>query len=183
MVLLAETLESVFNLIITDEKIMKLMDLPTIKKNDTEKIKQQKINQVIKKAITFSAQNPNELGKDFPKVKIGEEVYDKYGIIRMTICNLQSEELGSDIFGRPRIEIDVYHLNSDTQKALKIINLLTKKFSKRKIDVEWLDDDNVKHISTREFICRGIITQIPNINFYEKSGVRFSYYASYYSSY
>lgn len=183
MLLLRQTLNTIFDEIIRDEHIMKLMNLPTINDNDPIEINTKKTNQVIKRAITFSSENPGALGERFPKIKIGDNVYSDYGKIRMTICNMQSDDLGSDIFGRPRVEIAIYHLSEDTEKALEIINYLAKKFSRRKIEIEWTDDAGFKHISYRELTCRGIITQVPNINNYEKSGIRFSYFASYYTSY
>lgn len=186
MFILRETLEAVFNAIVEDEKIMKIMNLPTVYKNDEEDIKEKKIKQVIEKAITFSSENPFVLANknnEFPKVKIGNETYSEYGKIRMTICNLQGDNLGSSIFGRPKFEINIYHLGTDSKKALEIIGRLTTKFSGRKLDVHWEDDNGYKHISPTELNCIGAITQVPNINFYEKSGVRFNYYTSYYSSY
>lgn len=181
--LIKNTLEAVFNEIIHDEKIMTLMNLPTVYKDDIEKAKTTKINQVIKKAITFSSQNPRALGEKFPKVKVDDEIYENYGRLRMTIYNVVGDNLGSDVFGRPKFEIDVYHLNEDVEIALEIIDRLIKKFSRRKIDVEWTDDEGNKHISPRELTCIGAVTQVQNINNYELSGVRFYYYASYYSSY
>ncbi len=183
MVLLKETLDTVFNEIIHDEKIMDLMNLPTVYKEDSEKVKSVKIDQIIKKAIVLSSQNPRALGEEFPKVKINDKVYEKYGRIRMSIFNVASDDIGSDIFGRLKLEIDIYHLNEDVNIALQIIDRLTTKFSRRKIDIEWTDDAGNKHISPRELKCKGIVTQIANINNYELSGVRFSYYASYYSSF
>ena len=182
MVLLQETIDTVFKEIIKDKKIMDLMSLPVICNDDTESIKAKKMS-VIKKAITFSSQNPNALGGKFQAISIEDKTYSDYAKIRMTICNLQSENLSTDLFGRLRLEINLYHLNEDTNKVLKIINLIAKKFSERDIYVEWVDDTDYKHISRRQLSCRGIITQIPNINNYEKSGIRFAYYGSYYSSY
>lgn len=183
MVLTKETLDTVFYEIIQDEKIMKLMNLPTVYKDDSEKVKNAKIEKVIKKAITFSSQNPRALGEIFPKVKIGDEIFERYARVRMTIHGVVGDNIGNDVFGRPKFEIDVYHLNEDVDIAEKIIDRITTKFSRRKIDVEWTDDDGNKHISPRELTCIGQITPIANINNYEQSGVRFYYYASYYSSY
>ena len=181
--LIRNTLQAVFDEIVQDEKIMNLMDLPTVYKDDDIKTKNVKINQIIKKAITFSSENPRALGEKFPRMKIDDKIYENYGRIRMTIYNVVGDNLGSDIFGRPKFEIDVYHLNEDVEKALEIVDRLISKFSHRKIDVEWTDDDDNNHISPRELTCIGSVTQIHNINNYELSGVRFSYYASYYSSY
>ena len=184
MFVLKETLEAVFREIVKDEKIMDIMNLPTIYDTDTEEIKTKKTNQLLKEVITFSSQNPIALGNNtIPSVKIGEKEYKNPGKIRMTICNLQGTNLGSNIFGQPRIEINIYTLSEDSLKALEIIKRLTTKFSGRKIDVEWEDDNGYKHISPTELTCIGAITPTPNINFYEKSGVRFSYYSSYYSTY
>lgn len=183
MLLLKDTLNTVFQEIIQDEKIMTLMNLPTVYKDDSEKVKTAKINKIIKQAITLSSQNPKALGEQFPKVKIGDKIFEKYGRVRMTIYNVLGDNLGSDVFGRPKLEIDVYHLNEDVDIALEIIDRLTTKFSRRKIDIEWTDDDGNKHISPRELTYIGATTQIANINNYEQSGVRFYYYASHYSSY
>jgi len=184
MFVLAETLETVFQKIIRDEKIMDIMNLPTVYEDDTEAIKKKKINQVLREVITFSVQNPAALGNStIPSVTIDGKQYKNLGKIRMSICNLQGLNPGGDVFGQPRIEISIYHLNEDAIKAAKIIQRITKKFSGRKIDVEWEDDNGYKHISPIELTCLGAVTPVPNINFYEKSGVRFGYYSSYYSSY
>ena len=79
----------------------------------------------------------------------------------------------------------LYFINIVLFLNIHIMNIkrLTKKFSGRKIDVEWEDDNGFKHISPTELECLGAVTPAPNINFYEKAGVRFGYYSSYYSSY
>ena len=74
MLLLRQTLNTIFDEIIRDEHIMKLMNLPTINDNDPIEINTKKTNQVIKRAITFSSENPGALGERFPKIKIGDNV-------------------------------------------------------------------------------------------------------------
>lgn len=184
MFVLGETLETIFKEIVKDKKIMDIMNLPTVYDTDTETVKNKKINQLLKKVITFSVQNPIALGNNTIKdMTIDGIQYKNPGKIRMTICNLQGLNPGGIVFGRPRVEISIYYTNEDALKAAEIIKRLTKKFSGRKIDVEWEDDNGFKHISPTELECLGAVTPAPNINFYEKAGVRFGYYSSYYSSY
>ena len=77
MVLLQETLDAVFREIIKDEKIMDIMSLPTIYDDDSETIKAKKMS-IIKKAITFSSQNPNALGAKFENININGRNYKDY---------------------------------------------------------------------------------------------------------
>ena len=113
MLLFSETLEEVKRRIIYNSDIMKLMNLPVIEKDDSETIINQKINQVINRAITLTAQNPRPLGERLKPIEIDGIIYDKYEEIRMTISILQSNILGSDIFGNPRIEINIYYDNNN----------------------------------------------------------------------
>lgn len=183
MFIVRETIETVFKEIVKDKKIMEIMNLPAILDEDTIETRNKK-EKLLKEVILFSSESPVALGNNtIPDIEIDGKLYTKNGKIRMTICNLQSLSASNDIFGRPRFEIDIYHLNEDTLKALEIIKRLVAKFSDKKIDVEWEDDNGYKHISPTRIECAGTITNIPNVNFYEKSGVRFSYYSSYYSTY
>lgn len=179
MLLFSETLEEVKRRIIYNSNIMKLMNLPIIEKDDDEIIINQKINQVINKVITLTAQNPRALGERIKPIMINDIIYDKYEEIRMTISILQSNILGSDLFGNPRIEINIYYDNNSPQKALKILDLISNEFSGKKIDVFW-EENGKKYITQRELTNEGMNTQTANINNYEKVGIRFSFYATQY---
>lgn len=182
MLLISETLESIKKRIINNSEIMKLMNLPTISKEDDEVTRNQKINQVINKAITTTAQNPRALGEKIKPITIKDIVYDNYEEIRMTISMIQSASIGSDIFGNPRIEINIYYDNNNPKKALKILDLLSNEFSGKDIDVIW-EENEVEYVTSRELTCEGLITQTANINNYEKMGIRFSFYVSHYIPY
>ena len=180
MLLISETLDSIKNRIINNKKIMQLMNLPIIEKNDSEIIKNQKINQVINRVITTTAQNPRALGEKTKAITINDITYDKYEEIRITISIIQSAIINSDIFGNPRIEINIYYDNSNPNKALKLIDLLSNEFSGKKIDIVWEDDDGKVYVTQRELTCEGNTTQTANINNYEKVGIRFSFFATHY---
>lgn len=180
MLLFSETLEEVKRRIIYNSDIMKLMNLPVIEKDDSETIINQKINQVINRAITLTAQNPRPLGERLKPIEIDGIIYDKYEEIRMTISILQSNILGSDIFGNPRIEINIYYDNNNPKKALKILDLLSNEFSGKYLTIPW-EKDGKKYITQRELTNDGMNTQTANINNYEKVGIRFSFYATQYS--
>lgn len=180
MLLFSETLEEVKRRIIYNSDIMKLMNLPVIEKDDSETIINQKINQVINRAITLTAQNPRPLGERLKPIEIDSIIYDKYEEIRMTISILQSNILGSDIFGNPRIEINIYYNNNNPKKALKILDLLSNEFSGKYLTIPW-EKDGKKYITQRELTNDGMNTQTANINNYEKVGIRFSFYATQYS--
>lgn len=182
MLLIKDTLEAVRERIMYNDKIMTLMNLPTLSKNDSEKVLNQKINQVIKQAITLTVQNPKTLGEPATPVKIGNKVYDKYLDTRMTISILQSNTLSGTIFGNPRIEINIYYDNSNPDNALKILDLLSNEFSGKDLNVVWEEDDKT-YTRARELKCVGVITQNPNINNYETCGIRFSFYAPHYVPY
>ena len=179
MLLFSETLEEVKNRIICNSEIMKLMNLPVIEKDDDPKIVNQKINQVINKAITKTAQNPRALGEKVKPITINNITYDRYEEIRITISILQSNILGSDLFGNPRIEINVYYDNNNPDKALKIIDLISNEFSGKDLNIFW-EENGHTHLVTRELTNDGMVTQTANINNYEKVGIRFSFYATHY---
>lgn len=182
MLLINQTLESVKKRIIYNSKIMKLMNLPIIEKNDTDIIINQKINQVINKVITKTAQNPRALGEKTKPIIINGIKYDNYEEIRMTISIIQSALTGNEVFGNPRIEINIYYDNNNPDIALKILDLLSDEFSGKDLDVIW-EDDNRKYVTKRELTCEGNTSQIPNINSYEKIGIRFSFYVTSYVPY
>lgn len=182
MLLIKDTLEAIRKRIMYNDKIMTLMNLPVLDKEDSEKVLNQKINQVIKRAITISVQNPKVLGEKATPVKIGNVVYDKYLDTRMTISILQSNTVGGTIFGNPRIEINIYYDNNNPDNALKILDLLSNEFSGKDLNIVWEEDGNV-YTRARELKCVGVITQNPNINNYEVCGIRFSFYVSHYVPY
>lgn len=183
MLLITETLESIFKRISENQKIMTLMGLPTVKYDDTEDIKKAKINKLIKKYVTKTAQNPTYLGEKVIPITIDKITYKDYGNIRVTISIIQGSSLSSDIFGNPKIEINVYYDNSNPDKALKILDTLSNEFSGKDLDVYWEDEDNKTYLTKRELKCDALNTQSQNINNYEVVGIRFSFYASHYVPY
>lgn len=182
MLLISDTLEAVKKRIINNSKMMELMNLPVINKTDSEQIKNQKINQVIDRAITTTAQSPRALGEKVKPITIDGIVYDKYQEIRITLSIVQSNLTGSDIFGNPRLEINIYYDNNNPKDALKLIDLISNEFSSRDINVIW-EEDGKEYVTQRELTCEGLVTQSANINNYERVGIRFSFFASHYVPY
>lgn len=182
MLLSYETLEAVKKRIINNKKIMELMNLPVIKSTDSESIKNQKINQVINKAITTTAQSPRALGERVVPIQIDGITYDKYEEIRITLSILQSNTLSSAVFGNPRLEINVYYDNNRPKNALKLIDEISNEFSGKDISVIW-EEDGKEYVTQRELECEGMITQSSNINNYERVGIRFNFFASHYVPY
>ena len=97
---LNSTMDAFIDKMTRNEKIMTLMNLPTILDTDNEDIKKKKKTLIIDKVITKTAQNPFELNKDFPEIKIGNIRYKGYGKkIRMAVSLAQSIKMNSYVFG------------------------------------------------------------------------------------
>ena len=172
------TLEAFVNKIITNKEIMDILKLPTIKETDTEEIKKKKRILLIDKVISKSAQEPYELGKKFPKVEIDGETYENYGDIRMTVALAASIKLDSYLFGNPQVEINIYYDNTNMGNIFKLFDLISNLFSGINFPVETEEDKEF----LRELKCEGITAQTAIINNYERVGIRFSFFATFYKN-
>lgn len=173
-----ETLEAFLNKIIKNEKIMNLLNLPTILDSDTDEIKKQKRKRVIDKAIVKSSQEPNELGKNYPEVEINGIKYKDYAKTRMTISMVQSIKMSSYIFGEPQVEINIFYDNTNMDNTFKILDLISDEFSGQNLKVELEDGKEM----IKDIKCEGITSQVAIINNYERVGIRFSFYATLYKN-
>lgn len=171
-----ETLESFVDRITRNKEIMDILKLPTILNTDTEEIKKKKRKILIDKAITKTAQEPYELGKEFPTIEIDGIKYKDYGETRITIAFAQSIKMNSDLFGNPQVEINIYYDNTKETNKFKLLDLISDEFSGKDLIVI-IDGEKqmIKHLE-----CEGITAQVAIINNYERIGIRFSYYATLY---
>lgn len=172
------TLEAFIQKIITNNEIMDILKLPTINTDDTDEIKNKKRKMVIDKAISKSAQEPYELGKNFPEVEIDGIKYKDYGKTRMTVSLAASIKTGSYLFGNPQVDINIYYDNTKMENVFKLLDLISDLFSGITMEVK---ADNDKEF-IRELKCEGITSQIAVINNYERVGIRFSFYATLYKN-
>lgn len=172
------TLEAFVSKIIVNKNIMNILNLPTINENDSEAIKNKKRKMLIDKVITKSSQEPYELNKDFPVVKIDNVEYKDYGKIRMTVSFAQSIKMNSTIFGNPQVDINIYYDNTKMENVFKLLDLISDEFSGQNLTVEIGED---KHM-IRNLDCEGITAQVAIINNYERVGIRFSFYATLYKN-
>ena len=179
---LSETFDNIIEILSRNKKIMDLMDLPTVLPTDTAVIKAQKLNQVIKQCITKTAESPEALGEKMGSVKIGDTVYDKFGKIRMTISAAQSTALKVPEFGNQRIDICIYYNNqADSEKAIKILDLISDTLSNEELKVKWQDDEGNMHTMYRTLESGFLLSQIASIDNYERVGMRYFFYNSYYN--
>lgn len=173
-----DTLEAFMQRIITNKEIMDILKLPTINETDTEEIKNKKRKLVINKAITKSAQEPYELGKDFPEIEIDGIKYKNYGETRMTLSLAASIKTGSYLFGNPQIDINIYYDNTKMNNVFKLFDLISDLFSGVSMEIK----NNENKVFIRELKCEGITSQVAIINNYERVGIRFSFYATLYKN-
>lgn len=173
-----DTLEAFINKIITNQEIMDILKLPTIKDDDTSEIKRKKRKLVIDKAISKSAQEPYELNKAFPEVEIDGVKYKNYGETRMTVALAASIKTGSYLFGNPQVEINIYYDNTKMENVFKLLDLISDLFSGISMKVETEEEKQF----IRELKCEGITSQVAIINNYERVGIRFSFYATLYKN-
>lgn len=173
-----DTLEAFVEKIITNKEIMDILKLPTINQSDTKEIKNKKRKMVIDKAISKSAQEPYELGKNFPEVEIDGIKYKNYGETRMTVALAASIKTGSYIFGNPQVEINIYYDNTKMGNVFKLLDLISDLFSGISMKVETEQEKQF----IRELKCEGITSQVAIINNYERVGMRFSFYATLYKN-
>lgn len=172
------TLEAFVEKIITNKEIMDILKLPTINSEDTEEIKNKKRKMVINKAISKSAQEPIELGKNFPEVEIDGIKYKNYGETRVTVALAASIKTGSYLFGNPQVEINIYYDNTKMENVFKLLDLISDLFSGISMKVETEEEKQF----IRELKCEGITSQVAIINNYERVGMRFSFYATLYKN-
>ena len=173
-----DTLEAFVEKITSNKEIMDILKLPAINKEDTEQIKNKKRKLVINKAISKSAQEPYELGKDFPEVEIDGIKYKNYADIRMTVALAASIKMDSYIFGNPQVEINIYYDNTKMDNVFKLVDLISDLFSGITMKVK---TDNGKEF-IRELKCEGFTSQVAIINNYERVGIRFSFFATLYKN-
>lgn len=173
-----DTLEAFVEKIITNKDIMDILKLPTINENDSEVIKNKKRKVLIDKTISKSAQEPYELGKNFPEVEIDGVKYKNYGETRMTVSLAASIKTDSYVFGNPQVDINIYYDNTKMDNVFKLVDLISDLFSGISMKVE---TDEEKQL-IRELKCEGITSQVAIINNYERVGMRFSFYATLYKN-
>ena len=173
-----DTLEAFVQKIITNEEIMNILKLPTIKAEDSQEIKNRKRVLIIDKAISKTSQEPYELGKNFPEVEIDGIKYKDYGNIRMTVSLAQSIKTGSYLFGNPQVDINIYYDNTHMENVFKLFDLISDLFSGISMEVKVEQDKEI----IRELKCEGITSQVAIINNYERVGIRFSFYATLYKN-
>lgn len=181
---LSETFENLINLLARNQKIMDLMNLPTVYNTDSPVVKNQKLNQAIKLCITKTSQNPATLGEKFDPITIDGKTYEDYGSIRITISTAQSTKLSNPEFGLQRVDIYVYYNNlTDSDKAIKILDLISNYLANKELQVVWEDDeDGSKHTIYRNLEPGFILTQTAIINNYERIGFRYFFYNTYYNN-
>lgn len=173
-----DTLEAFIQKIITNEEIMNILKLPTIKVEDSQETKNKKRVLIIDKAISKSAQEPFELGKKFPEIEINGIKYKDYGNIRMTVSLAQSIKTGSYLFGNPQVDINIYYDNTHMENVFKLFDLISDLFSGISMEVKIEQNKEI----IRELKCEGITSQVAIINNYERVGIRFSFYATLYKN-
>jgi len=173
-----DTLEAFVEKIITNTEIMDILNLPTINEEDSENIKNKKRKMLIDKAISKSAQEPYELGKNFPEVEVDGKKYKNYTDTRMTVSLAASIKTDSYIFGNPQVDINIYYDNTKMDNIFKLIDLVSDLFSGITMQVNTKDGNEF----IRELKCEGITSQVAIINNYERVGIRFSFYATLYKN-
>lgn len=173
-----DTLEAFINKITTNNEIMNILKLPTIKEEDSDVVRNKKRKLIIDKAISKSAQEPYELGKSFPEVEVEGVKYKNYGETRMTVSLAASIKTDSYIFGNPQVDINIYYDNTKMDDVFKLVDLISDLFSGISMEVETSDGKEF----IRELKCEGITAQIAIINNYERVGIRFSFYATLYKN-
>lgn len=173
-----DTLEAFVQRIITNKKIMDILKLPTITEDDSIEIKNKKRKMIIDKVISKSAQEPYELGKNFPEVEIDGVKYKSYGDTRITVSLAQSVKTGSYLFGNPQVDINIYYDNTKMDNVFELLDLISDLFSGITMEVKTEINKEV----IREIKCEVITSQVAIINNYERVGMRFSFYATLYKN-
>lgn len=173
-----DTLEAFISKIIKSEEIMNILKLPTITDKDTKESITKKRKLLIDKVISKSAQEPYELNKKFPEIEIDGIKYKDYGNIRITVALAASIKMDSYIFGNPQVEINIYYDNTNMENIFKLFDLISNLFSGINLPVETEEGKEF----LRELKCEGITAQTAIINNYERVGIRFSFFATFYKN-
>ena len=178
MINIDATLEAFISRIIRNKEIMDILNLPTISKEDNKITIDKKRNLLIDKAITKTAQVPEELGKEFKEIEINNVKYKDYGDTRITVSLVQSIKMNSYIFGNPQVEINIYYDNTRMKNVFKLVDLIFNEFSGQDLKLELKDNKQL----IRNLKCEGNTSQVAIINNYERVGIRFSFYATLYKN-
>nr|DAN13462.1 MAG TPA: hypothetical protein [Caudoviricetes sp.] len=174
-----ETLDAFVNAIITNKEIMDILKLPTILETDSEATKRKKKKMAIDKVIVKSSQEPADLAKEMPPVKIDGVEYKGFGKIRMAICFAQSIKMSSELFGNPQIDIDIFYDNTtEMDNTFVLIDLISNLFSGQKLKIDVGEEKQI----IRDIKNEVITSQVSIINNYERIGMRFSFYATLYKN-
>lgn len=172
------TLEAFIERIVSNEKIMNIMKLPTIYSTDSEEIINQKRNILINNFISKTAQVPYELGTSFEDVEIDGVTYSEFGKIRITVSLAQSIKLNHDLFGNPQVDINIYYDNTEMNNVFKLLDLISDEFSGQDLIIRMENEKTfIKNIR-----CEGQTAQTSIINNYERVGLRFSFFATLYKN-
>lgn len=171
-----ETLEAFVKRIVSNEKIMNIMQLPTINSTDSEEVIKQKRNILINNFISKTAQIPYELGTSFEDVEIDKKKYSDFGKIRITISLAQAIKLNHDLFNNPQVDINIYYDNTKIEDVFKLLDLISDEFSGKDLIIEGENEKNF----IRNIRCEGTTAQTAIINNYERVGLRFSFFATVY---
>lgn len=173
-----ETMEAFINKITRNSEIMNILNLPTIRKTDTDDIKLQKRKRIIDKVIVKSSQEFLEIAKKMPDITIDGITYSDYGKTRISISMAQSIKMNSYLFGNPQVDINIYYDNTNMDNIFKLLDLISDEFSGQNLVV---DLGNEKQM-LKKIKCEGITSQVSMINNYERIGIRFSFYATLYKN-
>lgn len=180
--ILNDTFDEIILEMSKNKKLMDLMYLPTVFEKDSEEIKNQKLYQAIRQCITKTSQNPEVLGEKLEPITIDNIEYKDYGKIRITIISSQGSKNYNTQFGNQRIDIFIYYNNTtDTERAFKILDIISGMLSNKELKINWIDDEENKCTAIRNLEPGFLLTQSPIINTYERIGMRFYFYNSYYN--
>ncbi len=173
---LDETLEAFIYKMVTNEKIMNILQLPLILETDSDEIKMKKRKLLIDNYIVKSSQAPKSLSSPRKEIEIDGKKYNKYGNYSIGVNLAQSLGLSSYVFGNPEIDIFVYYDNTNMKDVFKLIDLISDCFVGQ--DIVLNTEDGKQMI--RNIKSEGQTSQVAIINNFERIGLRFSFYASLY---
>ena len=172
------TLEAFINRIIHNEKIMEILKLPVISKDDDQDLIDEKRHVLINKFITKTSQVPSDLDSKIQEKTINGIKYSEHGKKRITVSFAQSIKMDHDLFGNPQVDINIYYDNTDMEDVFKLLDLISDEFSGQNLEVIL---ENQKSF-IRNIRCEGQTAQTAIINNYERIGIRFSFFATLYKN-
>lgn len=172
------TLEAFINRIIHNEKIMEILKLPVISKDDDQDLIDEKRHVLINKFISKTSQVPTDLEAKIQEKTINGITYSEHGKKRITVAFAQSIKLDHDLFGNPQVDINIYYDNTDMEDVFKLVDLISDEFSGQ--NLELIVEDEKSFI--RNIRCEGQTAQTAIINNYERIGIRFSFFATLYKN-